>query len=77
MRINKKNYIRCRMCHIQIPYDRIQKCNKCINEVISERIINRNNNNGDNQIERLRQQIGVIDNAYIEGINKRNPIMMN
>ena len=62
-RIYKRNYVRCRMCHIQILYNRIQKCNKCSNEVIYEKIIHRNNNDRDDQMEGFRQQIGVMDNG--------------
>ena len=30
LRINKRNYVRCRMCNIQILYIRIEKCNKWV-----------------------------------------------
>jgi len=65
------------LCSKRVRINLIVCVNRCINEVISKRIINRNNNDGDDQMERLRQQIGAMDNENIEGINKKNLTMKN
>ena len=76
-RRNKKTYINCASCNIQIPNKNKRQCNKCYNNYISDRRIDRNNNDGDNELERLRNYIQIVTNEYNNGINKRNNKMMN
>jgi len=45
--------------------------------VIGERNIQRNNNDGDDDLERLQNQINTIENEYSYGINKRNHSLIN
>ena len=51
-------------------------CNKCINETISNARINNNNNDGDDEISRLREQLGGTM-KYNTKINKTNIALKN
>jgi len=44
---------------------------------ISERRINRNNNNGDDELDRMKNYVQSVANSYNTGINKRNNHMKN
>ena len=70
-------YIFCVVCNKQIPRKYRKKCNRCKNEIISQRTNRRNMNEGDDEIFCLRQQIGAIENFRLEGINKRNCVLKN
>ena len=74
---NKNTYIKCDTCNIQIPNKRKRRCNKCENNLINERRIDRNNNDGDDELERLRNYVQIITTTYNTGINKRNNQMHN
>ena len=76
-RRNKIAYINCNTCNTQIPNGRKRRCNRCQNEYINERRINRNNNDGDNELDRMRNYVQSVANSYSTGINKRNDHMKN
>ena len=41
--------------------NRSNKCNRCKNEVISRRSVGQNMDDGDKEIMRLRQQLGLVE----------------
>ena len=69
---HRKKYIECERCKRQIPWKRTRRCNRCRNLIIEEYRNNRNQNEGDNEIEILRQEVGLINTLPANDINKRN-----
>ena len=51
-------YIECRICKQQIPKNRKWKCTRCRDQTISSMCRGRNNEDGNNEIEILREQLG-------------------
>ena len=53
--LQHRTYIFCVSCNKQIPWKYGNKCNRCKNEIISQRRNRRNMDEGDDKIIRLRQ----------------------
>ena len=75
-RMKKTKYIECRICKKQIPKNKINKCNICRNQSITRAREGINNNEGENEIQVLREQLGETL-QYNNNINKRNYDLKN
>ena len=51
----QKRYIKCKMCEVQIPKNKWELCGQCINIFVSPFRQGYNNNDGDDNIQQLRE----------------------
>ena len=71
-----KRYVRCKECNEQMPQNRTGICSKCNNNSISNSREGYNQNEGDNETQVLREQLGGTM-RYGKEINKRNNELKN
>jgi len=69
-------YIECRICKKQILKNRKRKCTKCRDLTISSISRGRNNEDGNDEIEILREQLGQTL-RYNNDINRKNDDLKN
>ena len=71
-----KRYIECKNCKRQILWIRSKKYNRCTNEIIDGFWDGRNQNEGNDQLNVLRQEIGSINTIPLNSINQQNRELM-
>ena len=67
-----KKYIQCKRCEVTIPRNRSKICNKCRNQEIGNRTEDRNLEDGCDQYNILREQVGSINTIPRKRINEIN-----
>ena len=72
-RIQWKKYVECNQYKRQIPWVRDKICNRYKNEIIGNYNNGINQNEGNEQINILRQEIGVINTIPHSSVNINNP----